>query len=124
VINHVGSEEIDWATVLDPAYRPPAPKPPAPPPLEEPPPRMMTADEIVAAQRAKVDEPPDQSRAAPDIFRPLSSLPVAGGATGPTPRLGQHQTTARTEIVELRREVAEMMRVVKEIHARVVMGGK
>jgi hypothetical protein len=98
---------------------------PAPTPSREPEPgprpcSVRTADEIVAEQAAKDAGPLPERPPAPD-FRPRSRPPLKCGIGDPH---GQHQPTVRAEVVELRKEVSELARMIREIHSRIVTGGR
>jgi len=116
-------------TTISPAQAP-TPKTPEPAPVLDLPIQIRSADEFLAEHYRKGDGPSPEASAARELVQPLS-LPMRNGATGNPPALGRHQTTARTEVVELRREVAELTRIVSElapmvaeIHQRVFWGGQ
>ena len=94
---------------------------PEEPPLETPV-RIKSADEIVAEYACTTSEiPADSGEHGHPKFEP-PPVPARRGATR-APQAPQHLSTARTEVVELRREVAELTQLVKELHARVVGEG-
>ena len=120
---------IERATAPAAQPVPPLSKPPpATPPPDAPVARIKTADEIVSEHLAMTGAagPEDPG---PPMFEPLP-LPARRGASR-APQAPQHQTTARTEVVELRQEVAalrqehaETARLLREIHERVVGEGR
>ena len=97
------------------AVQAPEPAPPVEHPSAEVPVRIRTADEIVAEHLARTPEAPE----VPSLFD-VPPLSIKNGVMGDPPKRAQHLTTARTEIVEVRQELAELTKLVREIHERIV----
>jgi hypothetical protein len=106
--------EIDWATVLDPAYQSPpavAPQPPPQPPLEEGP--VATADEILERHAASFGITRAQLMAGLDA----GAAPQAGPPTGVVFTDGHRPASASTPMAPSVPDSPEVIELLRAIHA-------